>query len=111
MLFTAPEQFLDEFTKSPLDITTLAGDWPFPGPITMTRQPGSTSPGRTAHNQLLTAERIYAGLGPDQGFQNYPSPELRKPGKQMCGPITAGAEIKAYSLTLSMRVYARAKTV
>ncbi len=30
MLFTAPEQYLDDLTKSPLDITTLQGDWPFP---------------------------------------------------------------------------------
>jgi alpha-mannosidase len=73
MLFTAPEQFLDEFTKSPLDITTLAGDWPFPWAYY--DEPSNREAlllGRAAHNQLLTAERIYAGLGLDQGFQNYP---------------------------------------
>ena len=73
MLFTAPEQFLDEFTKSPLDITTLAGDWPFAWAYY--DEPSNREAlllGRTAHNQLLTAERIYAGLGVDQGFQNYP---------------------------------------
>ncbi len=74
MLFTAPEQFLEEFTKSPLDITTLSGDWPFPWAYY--DEPSNREAlllGRTAHNQLLAAERIYAGLSLNQGFQNYPT--------------------------------------
>ncbi len=74
MLFTAPEQFLDEFTKSPLDITTLAGDWPFAWAYY--DEPSNREAlllGRTAHNQLLAAEMIYAGLSLNQGFHNYPT--------------------------------------
>ena len=74
MQFTAPEQFLEEFTKSPLDITTLSGDWPFPWAYY--DEPSNREAlllGRTAHNQLLAAECIYAGLSLNQGFQNYPT--------------------------------------
>ena len=74
MLFTAPEQFLDEFTKAPLDITTLAGDWPFAWAYY--DEPSNREAlllGRTAHNQLLAAETIYAALSLNQGFHNYPT--------------------------------------
>ncbi len=74
LLFTAPEQFLDDFTKSPLDITTLAGDWPFAWAYY--DEPSNREAlllGRTAHNQLLAAERIYAALSLTRGFQNYPT--------------------------------------
>jgi alpha-mannosidase len=74
MLFTTPEAFLDEFTKYRLDIVTLSGDWPFAWAYY--DEPGNREAlllGRTAHNQLLTAERIYAGLALNQGFQNYPA--------------------------------------
>jgi alpha-mannosidase len=74
MQFTAPEQFLEEFTRSPLDITTLSGDWPFPWAYY--DEPSNREAlllGRTAHNQLLAAECIYAGLSLHQGFQNYPT--------------------------------------
>ena len=74
MQFTAPEQFLEEFTQSPLDITTLSGDWPFPWAYY--DEPSNREAlllGRTAHNQLLAAECIYAGLSLNHGFQNYPT--------------------------------------
>lgn len=73
MQFTSPEKFLDEFTKFPLDITTLTGDWPFAWAYY--DEPSNREAlllGRTAHNQLLAAERIYAGLGIHEGFQNCP---------------------------------------
>ncbi len=74
MQFTAPEQFLEGFTQSPLDITTLSGDWPFPWAYY--DEPSNREAlllGRTAHNQLLAAECLYAGLSFMQGFQNYPT--------------------------------------
>ena len=73
MLFTTPEAFLDEFAQHPLDITTLRGDWPFSWAYY--DEPGNREAllqGRLAHNELLTAERIYAGLGTRQGFADYP---------------------------------------
>jgi alpha-mannosidase len=79
MQFTAPEQFLDEFTKSPLDITTLSGDWPFPWAYY--DEPSNREAlllGRTAHNQLLAAESLYAGLGLQQGFQDYPTQKFEE---------------------------------
>jgi alpha-mannosidase len=74
LLFTTPEAFLDAFTKHPLDIVTLSGDWPFPWAYY--DEPGNREAlllGRIAHNQLLAAERIYAGLSVNSGFQNYPT--------------------------------------
>lgn len=74
MLFTTPDKFLDEFTQHPLNITTLTGDWPFAWAYY--DEPSNREAlllGRTAHNQLLTAERIYAGLALNRGFQNYPT--------------------------------------
>jgi alpha-mannosidase len=77
MLFTTPEAFLDEFTQHPLDITTLRGDWPFSWAYY--DEPSNREAllaGRLAHNELLTAERIYAGLSQDQGFADYPAQEF-----------------------------------
>jgi alpha-mannosidase len=74
LTFTHCEEFLEEFTKSlPLDITTLSGDWPinwdyYDEPA---HRKGLLA-GRLAHNRLLTAERIYAGLSLVAGFQDYP---------------------------------------
>ncbi|MDE3180962.1 MAG: hypothetical protein KGM47_15050 [Acidobacteriota bacterium] len=82
MLFTTPEAFLDEFTKSPLDITTLRGDWPFSWAYY--DEPSNREGlllGREAHNELLGAERLYAGLGIDQGFAEYPSEQFESAWK------------------------------
>ena len=74
LTFTHCEEFLEEFTKSlPLDITTLSGDWPinwdyYDEPA---HRKGLLA-GRLAHNRLLSAERIYAGLSLVAGFQDYP---------------------------------------
>ncbi|MHB1952433.1 MAG: glycoside hydrolase family 38 N-terminal domain-containing protein [Sulfobacillus sp.] len=74
LLFSTPEAFLDAFTKHPLDVVTLSGDWPFAWAYY--DEPGNREAlllGRTAHNQLLTAERMYAGLALNSGFQKYPA--------------------------------------
>ena len=71
--FVSAEGFLDDFTKLPLDITTLRGDWPFAW--TYYDEPGNREAllaGRIAHNQLLAAERLCTGLGLAAGFANYP---------------------------------------
>src|ERR1035438_940104 len=54
--FVTAEKFLDDFTKQPLDITTLRGDWPFAW--TYYDEPGNREAllaGRKAHNELLAA--------------------------------------------------------
>ena len=87
MLFTAPEQFLDDFTTSPLDITTLAGDWPFAWAYY--DEPSNREAlllARTAHNQLLAAERIYAALSLTHGFQNYPTQKFEDAWKANVWP-------------------------
>ena len=71
--FVTAEGFLDDYTKRPLDITTLRGDWPFAW--TYYDEPGNREAllaGRIAHNQLLAAERLYTGLGLAAGFASYP---------------------------------------
>ncbi len=71
--FVTAQGFLDEFTKLPLDITTLKGDWPFAW--TYYDEPGNREAllaGRIAHNELLAAERLHAGLGLSAGFADYP---------------------------------------
>ena len=71
--FVTAEGFLDNYTKRPLDITTLRGDWPFAW--TYYDEPGNREAllaGRIAHNQLLAAERLYTGLGLAAGFATYP---------------------------------------
>jgi len=87
MLFTTPEAFLDEFTQHPLDITTLRGDWPFSWAYY--DEPANREAllqGRLAHNELLTAERIYAGLGIGRGFADYPKQEFDEAWKANLWP-------------------------
>ncbi|MGH9397514.1 MAG: glycosyl hydrolase-related protein [Terriglobia bacterium] len=87
MLFTTPEAFLDEFTKHPLDITTLRGDWPFSWAYY--DEPSNREGlllGRKAHNELLAAERLYAGLGVDHGFPDYPASEFEAAWKANTWP-------------------------
>jgi alpha-mannosidase len=113
MLFTAPGQFLDDFTKSPLDITTLAGDWPFPWAYY--DEPGNREAlllGRTAHNQLLAAERIYAGLSLNQGFQNYPAQKFEEAWKADVWPDHGwGGNQGLLTDAVYAESYARAKTL
>ena len=72
--FTTPEKFLDEFTAESLNITSLYGDWPCAWAYY--DEPSNREAlldGREAHNILLAAERLYAGLGASHGFTGYPS--------------------------------------
>ena len=85
--FVAAEGFLDDFTKQPLDITTLRGDWPFAW--TYYDEPGNREAllaGRIAHNQLLTAERLHAGLGLAAGLADYPSGAITEGWRANCWP-------------------------
>jgi len=85
--FVAAEGFLDNFTKRPLDITTLRGDWPFAW--TYYDEPGNREAllaGRIAHNQLLAAERLYTGLGLAAGLANYPVSAIAEGWQANCWP-------------------------
>ena len=85
--FAAAEDFLDDFTKRPLDITTLRGDWPFAWAYY--DEPGNREAllaGRIAHNQLLTAERLYTGLGLASGLANYPMSVIAEAWQANCWP-------------------------
>ncbi len=85
--FVQPEGFLDDFTKHPLNITTLRGDWPFSW--TYYDEPGNREPllaGRVAHNQLLAAETLHTALGVGNGFADYPMKTLEETWKANCWP-------------------------
>jgi alpha-mannosidase len=85
--FVSAEGFLDNFTKRPLDITMLRGDWPFAW--TYYDEPGNREAllaGRIAHNQLLAAERLYTGLGLAAGLANYPASALAEGWQANCWP-------------------------
>lgn len=87
MLFTTPEAFLDKFTTHPLELTTLRGDWPFSWAYY--DEPGHREgllAGREAHNELLAAERLYAGLSAARGFTNYPAAEFEEAWKANTWP-------------------------
>jgi alpha-mannosidase len=74
MGFTTPERFLDQFTENTLDIPTLYGDWPFSWAyFDEPSHREALLKGRQAHNDLLSAERLYAGLGLSGGFADYPA--------------------------------------
>jgi alpha-mannosidase len=77
--FTTPEQFLDQFTAQPLNLTTLCGEWPHAWAYY--DEPSNREAllkGRLAHNGLLAAERLYAGLGARHGFADYPARDFEQ---------------------------------
>jgi alpha-mannosidase len=85
--FVSAEGFLDSYTKLPLDIATLRGDWPFAW--TYYDEPGNREAllaGRTAHNQLLAAERLYTGLGLAAGLAHYPVSAMAEGWQANCWP-------------------------
>jgi alpha-mannosidase len=87
MEFVEPERFLDEFTRSPLDITTLRGEWPLNWAYY--DEPGHRQGllwGREAHNELLAAERLFSGLGESEGFGSYPEETFTEAWKANCWP-------------------------
>jgi alpha-mannosidase len=71
--FTTPEESLDRFTAEPVTLTSLYGDWPLGWAYY--DEPSNREAllnGRHAHNDLLAAERLYAGLSQRMGFADYP---------------------------------------
>src|ERR1035437_2398747 len=73
MLFTTPEASLDEFMAEGAEPPSLYGDWPLSWAYY--DEPSNREAlldGRIAHNDLLAAERLYAGLGMKSGFAGYP---------------------------------------
>jgi alpha-mannosidase len=87
MVFVTPEGFLDNFSKHPLDITTLKGDWPFSWAYY--DEPSNREAllaGRLAHNRLLVAERIFASLSLEEGFPNYPQQQFTDAWRANCWP-------------------------
>jgi len=87
MEFTYLEKFFDEFTRHPLNITTLRGDWPLNWAYY--DEPGHREgllAGRLAHNRLLSAERIYTALGVTEGFGDYPQKEFTDAWMTNCWP-------------------------
>ncbi|MGH9445319.1 MAG: glycosyl hydrolase-related protein, partial [Terriglobia bacterium] len=87
MVFVTPEEYLDEFTQHPLDITTLKGDWPFSWAYydEPSNREGLLA-GREAHNRLLIAERIFAGLSLEEGFHDYPQQTFTEAWRANCWP-------------------------
>jgi alpha-mannosidase len=87
MVFVTPEGFLDQFTQHPLDITTLKGDWPFSWAYydEPSNREGLLA-GREAHNRLLIAERIFAGLSLEEGFPDYPRQTFTEAWRANCWP-------------------------
>jgi alpha-mannosidase len=87
IVFVTPEGFLDKFSEHPLDITTLKGDWPFSWAYY--DEPSNREAllaGREAHNRLLTAERIFAALGLEEGFSEYPQQQFAEAWRANCWP-------------------------
>ncbi len=73
ILFTTPEKSLDDFTVGAVNLTSLYGDWPLSWAYY--DEPSNREAllnGRSAHNSLLAAERLYAGLSQRTGFDGYP---------------------------------------
>lgn len=87
MDFVTPEGFLDKFTQHPLDITTLKGDWAFNWAYY--DEPSNREAllaGREAHNRLLIAERLFAGLSLASGFHDYPQKTFTEAWRANCWP-------------------------
>ena len=87
LMFTTPEAFLDEFASEPLTLTTLYGDWPCAWAYY--DEPSNREAllhGRLAHNCLLAAERLYAGLALSRGFADYPAQEFTEAWKANTWP-------------------------
>jgi alpha-mannosidase len=72
--FTTPEKFLDEFTAKSANIPELSGDWPCAWAYY--DEPSNREAllnGREAHNSLIAAEQLYAGMDAPKGFAGYPT--------------------------------------
>jgi alpha-mannosidase len=84
LMFVEPEGFLDKLSANPLNIETLNGDWPFSWAYydEPSNREGLLA-GREAHNRLLSAERILAGLG---DWNSYPDKTLAEAWQANCWP-------------------------
>jgi alpha-mannosidase len=77
MLFTTPEASLDKFMANGVNLPSFYGDWPLSWAYY--DEPSNREAlldGRIAHNELLAAERLYAGLSLHAGFAGYPAEEF-----------------------------------
>ena len=78
---------LDDFTKHELNIETVKGDWPLNWAYY--DEPGHRTgliAGREAHNRILAAERLSAGLMPSAGSKGYPAKAFEEAWKTNCWP-------------------------
>ena len=87
MTFVTPELFLDELSQHPLEINTLTGEWPFNWAYydEPSHREGLLA-GRLAHNALLTAERLYSGLGFTTASPEYPQQRFDEGWRANCWP-------------------------
>jgi alpha-mannosidase len=87
MTFVIPEQFLDELSQHWLEIDTLTGEWPFNWAYydEPSHREGLLA-GRLAHNALVTAERLYAGMGFLPGSLEYPQQRFDEAWRANCWP-------------------------
>ncbi len=91
--FVEAEGTLEDFTRKEPNVPTVKGDWPLSWAYY--DEPGHRTgllAGREAHNRILAAERLYAGLmQKSRRPWAYPVERLSKmPGKRTVGPTTAG---------------------
>ena len=113
MAFTTLEEFFNGLTRRPLNIPTLKGDWPLNWAYY--DEPGHREgliAGRLAHNRLLMAERLFAGLSLTQGIAAYPQHAFTDAWMTNCWPDhgwggnrgieTDAVFVNAYEKSLSM---------
>ena len=90
--FVEAEGMLDDLTRHTLNIETVKGDWP--DNWAYYDEPGHREgllAGRLAHNRILMAERLTAGLLQAGVSGPYPSKPSQRPGRPIAGQTTAGA--------------------
>jgi alpha-mannosidase len=85
--FVEAEGMLDDLTKHELNIETVRGDWPLNWAYY--DEPGHRAgllDGRLAHNRLLAAERLSAGLLLGGASGDYPAKAFEEAWKSNCWP-------------------------
>ncbi len=87
MRFVEAQGMLEEFTQNELNIETVKGDWPLNWAYY--DEPGhrvGLLAGREAHNRILAAERLAAGLTQSAGTPAYPAKAIEDAWKTNCWP-------------------------
>ena len=87
MRFVEAEGTLEEFHRKEPNLATVKGDWPLSW--TYYDEPGHREgllAGREAHNRLLAAERLYAGLMQKNPALEYPTPTFDDAWRANCWP-------------------------